>query len=322
MNVDIRAILGARGVGQVIFAAASMKVAAPFSFYRHLGRLGVLPYRSLRVFVPAAIGLEGAWGIALAVNLLPRLVLPLSALALAVLTSVTFWSIRSGKTEDCGCYGGFITPSIWQTVALNGLYVLLIVAAWAASSAESTYAMWQIAAVTISAVVLGGLAEYALRFEFSNGVPLFTPSPLKIGNRWKRRWAGTAAYQLEPAHLLAYLGPDCPYCKRWVRALNVIHESPALPPVTAILSSSQKAIEDFVVETGVRFPVATISQAKMQRLSSAVPTTVLIEHGTIKDVWSGAFFSESFTRRFKEVFFPSAPQSDGSSQQAGSPSQS
>ena len=321
MTVESWAMLGARGVGLVILAAALMKVAAPFSFYRHVGRLDLLPRPGLRVFVPAAIGIEGGWGVALAVGLLPRLVLPLSALALAVLTVLTFWSVKSGKTEDCGCYGGFITPSIWQTVALNGLYVLLIVAAWAASSAGSFYAIWQIAAVTVSAVVLGGVAEYALRFEFSKGVPLFTPSPLKIGNRWKRRWAGTAANQLGSAHLLAYLGPDCPYCKRWVRALNVIHESPALPPVTAILSSSQKAIEDFVLETGVRFPIATISQAKMQRLSSAVPTTVLIEHGTIKDVWKGAIFSESFTRRFKEVFFPSALQSGGDSHKASSPSQ-
>jgi len=205
---------------------------------------------------------------------------------------------------------------------LNGLYVLLIIAAWATSSAESTYAMWQIAAVILASVVLGGVAEYALRSEFTNGVPLFTPSPLKIGNRWRRAWAGTAANQIGPAHLLAYLGPDCPYCERWVRALNVIHESPALPPVTAILSSSQKAIDDFVLETGVRFPVATISQAKMQRLSSAVPTTVLIEHGTIKDVWKGAFFSESFTQRFKEVFFPSALRSGGDSQKAATPAPS
>jgi hypothetical protein len=222
---------------------------------------------------------------------------------------VTVWSVKSGKTEDCGCYGGFITPSITQSVALNGFYLLLIVAAWTTSTAGIANAVWKIPAVTLTALLLGGTAEYALRSEFSTGVALFTPSPLKIGQRWKPGWAGTARHNLEPEQLLAYLGPDCPYCKRWVRALNVIHASPLLPPVTAILSSSQKAIDDFVLETGVRFPIATISQAKMQRLSSAVPTTVLIENGRIQDVWGGALFSESFTSRFKAVFFPSAPQS-------------
>jgi hypothetical protein len=243
-------------------------------------------------------------------------VLPLSALALVLLTCLTVWSVKSGKTEDCGCYGGFITPSIWQSVALNGFYVLLIIAAWATSTAVSEDGLWKIAAVTVTTVLLGGIAEYALRSEFATGVALFTPSPLKIGRRWKPRWAGTASNRMEPAHLLAYLGPDCPYCKRWVRALNVIHESPELPPVTAIFSASQKVIDEFVRETGVRFPIATISQGKMQRLSSAVPTTILVEQGTIQDVWAGATFSKSFTDRFKAVFFPSAARLPSESEDA------
>jgi hypothetical protein len=316
MTVESWAMLGARAVGLVILAAALMKVAAPFSFYRHVARLDVLPHRALRVFVPTAIGLEGGWGMALAVGLLPWLLLPSSALALVVLTGLTIWSVKSGKTEDCGCYGGFITPSIWQSVALNGVYVLLIAAAWGTSIAGSADAVWKIAAVAITTLLVGGTAEYALRSQFSTGVPLFTPSPLKIGQRWKPQWAGTAANNMEPAHILAYLGPDCPYCKRWVRALNVIHESPALPAVTAIFSSSQNAINDFVRETGVRFPIATISQGRMQRLSSAVPTTVLVEHGTIQDVWAGATFSKSFTDRFMSVFFPSAVRSPAVSQEA------
>jgi hypothetical protein len=316
MTFDSWTMLGARTVGVVFVAAALMKLAAPFSFYRHVARLDVLPHLPLRIFVPVAIGLEGGWGAALAVGLWPQLLLPFTTFALVALTCVTWWSIKSGKTEDCGCYGGFITPSVWQSVALNGFYFLLIVAAWATLPAANADAIWKIAAVTVTAVLLGGTAEYALRSEFSTGVPLFTPSPLKIGQRWKPGWAGTASHKLEPSHLVAYLGPDCPYCKRWVRALNVIHESPALPPVTAILSSSQRAIDDFVLETGVRFPIATISQAKMQRLSSAVPTTVLIEDGRIQDVWRGAAFSESFTSRFKAVFFPSTVQSPGAAQEA------
>jgi len=305
MIVENWTMLGAAVVGVVFVAAALMKVAAPFSFYRHVARFDILPHLALRISVPLAIGLEGGWGAALAVGLVPQLMLPFTAVALVVLAGVTWWSVKSGKAEDCGCYGGFITPSIWQSIGLNGFYFLLILAAWATLPAASVDAGWKVVVVALTTVLFGATAEYALRSEFSTGVPLFTPSPLRIGQRWKAGWAGTARDKLEPAQLLAYLGPDCPYCKRWVRALNVIHASPALPPVTAILSSSQKAIDDFVVETNVRFPIATISPAKMQRLSSVVPTTVLIERGTIQDVWKGAVFSESFTSRFKTVFFPS-----------------
>lgn len=304
MKIVGLAPLGAAFVGAVFVVAAVMKVAAPFSFYRHLARLDLKLGRLLRVFVPVAIGFEGAWGAALLVGLVPHFTLPFTAAALVMLTGITWWSVKSGKTEDCGCYGGFITPSIGQTVALNGLYLLLITGAYASLTPQSAVAMWKIATVILAAILIGGTAEYALRSEFRTGVALFTPSPLKSGQHWKSRWGGSARLPLGTPQIVSYLGPDCPYCKRWVRALNVIHESPALPAVTAILSSSQQTIDEFVRETGVRFPIATIPEAKMRRLASVVPMTVLIEDDTIQEVWGGAMLSESFSSRFKAAFFP------------------
>ena len=311
MRIDSWAPLGAALVGAIFVVAALMKVAAPFSFYRHLARLDLKLGRLLRVIVPVAIGLEGGWGLALLVGLMPHLALPFTAAALVMLTGFTWWSVKSGKTEDCGCYGGFISPSIGQTVALNGLYLLLIAGAWAFLPQPSAVAMWKVATVVFGAILIGGTADYALRSEFRTGVALFTPSPLKAGRQWKPRWGGTT---LPPgtSQIVSYLGPDCPYCKRWVRALNVIHESPALPPVTAILSSSRQTIDEFVRETGVRFPIATVSDAKMRRLAPSVPVTLLIEDDTIQEVWSGTLLSESFSNRFRAAFFPLNAANDSS----------
>jgi hypothetical protein len=306
MAPEMLTMLGARAVGAIFVAAALMKVAAPFSFYRHLARLGVMPNAVSRALVPIAIGLEAAWGVILLTALMPHLVLPATAVGLVVMTGITVWSVKSGKTEDCGCYGGFITPSIWQSVSLNGLYILLIAAAFVSLSGSPGAVVWKSVASVLAAILFGGVAEYALRHEFRTGLSLFTPSPLKVGQRWKPAWAGSSKHFEGSSHILSYLGPDCPYCKRWVRALNVIHESPDLPNVTAVLSSSHQKVDAFLAETGVRFPVATISEAKMQRLASAVPTTVLVERGTIQDVWKGTLMSESFSSRFKAAFFPEA----------------
>jgi len=311
MRIDSWAPLGAALVGAVFVVAAIMKVAAPFSFYRHVARLDLKLGRLLRVIVPVAIGFEGGWGLALLVGLMPRLTLPFTAAALVMLTGFTWWSVKSGKTEDCGCYGGFITPSIGQSVALNGFYLLLVAGAWAFLPPQSAVAMWKVATVVFGAILIGGTAEYALRSEFRTGVALFTPSPLKAGREWKLRWGATT---LPPgtSQIVSYLGPDCPYCKRWVRALNVIHESPALPPVTAILSSSRQTIDEFVRETGVRFPIATVSEAKMRRLAPSVPVTLLFEDDTIQEVWSGTLLSESFSNRFRAAFFPLNAANDSS----------
>ena len=312
MRIDSWAPLGAALVGAVFVVAAIMKVAAPFSFYRHVARLDLKLGRLLRVIVPVAIGFEGGWGLALLVGLMPRFMLPFTAAALVMLTGFTWWSVKSGKTEDCGCYGGFITPSIGQSVALNGFYLLLVAGAWAFLPPQSAVAMWKVATVVFGAILIGGTAEYALRSEFRTGVALFTPSPLKAGREWKLRWGGSTRLSPGTSQIVSYLGPDCPYCKRWVRALNVIHESPALPPVTAILSSSRQTIDEFVRETGVRFPIATVSDAKMRRLAPSVPVTLLIEDDTIQEVWSGTLLSESFSNRFRAAFFPLNAANDSS----------
>lgn len=298
--------LGAAIVGGVLIVTALMKVAAPFAFYRHVARLDLkLPVR-LRIVIPVAIGLEGAWGAALLVRLAPSVTLPLTIAAFVVLSGLTAWSITSGKTADCGCYGGFITPSIGQSVALNGAYVLLVASAWMTMSAQEPFAAWRVAIVVVTGLVIGGVANHALGHEFRTGVALFTPSPLKVGQRWKSVWGRSANDVTGTSYIISYLGPDCPYCQRWVRALNVIHESADLPAVTGIMSSPGPTIDDFVKERDVHFPIATISEARMQRLATAVPTTVLIENDVIQEVWNGAQFSESFAARFKAVFFPGA----------------
>lgn len=306
------ALAGARIVGAVFVIAAVMKVAAPASFFRHVSRLGLLPGSLVRPFVPLAIGLEAGWGVALMLAVLPHVVLPFTALALVVLSCLSLWGVRSGKTEDCGCYGGFITPSIWQSVGMNALYVLLIAAAWLNLYPVEQEQVWKLGAVVLAIVIVGGTAEFALRAEFSTGIPFFTPSPLTVGRRWKAKWAGSAKAGVGTDQLVSYLGPNCPYCKQWVRVLNVIHASPAFPAVTAVLASSEEAIDAFSKETGVRFPISTVSEPLMQRLASAVPTTILIERGLISEVWTGQM-SPQFVERVKQVFFPSAAGTAGTS---------
>lgn len=83
--------------------------------------------------------------------------------------------MRSGRAEDCGCYGGFITQSIWQSVAINALYLLLIVMAWASLPRPAADPVWKLGSVILAIAIAGGAAEFALRSEFSTGTPLLLP---------------------------------------------------------------------------------------------------------------------------------------------------
>jgi hypothetical protein len=301
-------IVAAGLVGLVFLAAAIMKVAAPMSFYRHVTQLGIVPPKAVRAVVPVAIALESAWGAALIFLIWPRFVLPFTALALIALSALTFWSVKSGRTEDCGCYGGFVTPSIGQSLGLNGLYLILILAAFAMLPASAYTAPWKIIAMLVVAVIAGVTAQYALSSELKTGMAVFTPSPLKIGARWKRKWAGLPVDSANREHLVSYMGPTCPHCKRWVRVLNVVHAAPNLPPVLGVMASSPATIEEFVSENDVRFPISTVSTGLMSRLAPAVPTTVLVNDGRIDDQWAGGM-SDNFVDKFKRAFFPGAAAS-------------
>ena len=289
-------------VGATFLWAGIVKAMAPQVFRAHLLRLGAIPPRLVGAGTVGAAGLEAAWGTALILGVAPAVVLPLTAVLLALLTSVSWWGVRSGRTTDCGCYGGYVVPSLAQSLALNGAFVALTLAAWLLQRGEGRTPSWTILVVAIVGLVVAGLAATALAFISRNGRFMFDPSPLKVGRTWRSRW-GVSIADDGSEHLVSYLGPDCPHCRQWVRVLNAIDQADSLPRVLGIVATSNDNLEKFVEDFGIRFPMTTITQTLMGRLVWGVPTTVLVSHGRIQNWWSGPMPREFF-QRFRNAFFP------------------
>jgi hypothetical protein len=275
----------------------------PHTFRRHVASLGIIPAHFLSSAVTLSAALEVGWGIALIVNLAPRVVLPASVILLAALSTVSWLGVKTGKAADCGCYGGFIQPTIGQSLALNGLYAALLIGSWLVLGNDASNATWQYPIVAIGALAAAVVAEWARRHEESRGSPLFVASPIKVDARWQDRWARGATRHVKGEMLVALLGPDCPYCKQWIRIGNATIQSPDLPEVIGIVGASSRKRDEFVRDYGIRFPVVAISPSLMSRLARAVPTTLRIEEGIIKDVWVGNMPPE-FVERFRRAFFP------------------
>jgi hypothetical protein len=295
--------LGSRLVGATFLWAAGIKAIAPHTFSRHLMALGWIPRRWMALAVTAAAALEAGLGIALLVNLAPGLLLPSTFALLFVLTGTAVWGVRSGKTTDCGCYGGYIQPSIGQSVGLNALFASLVAAAWLAQPRVMVSAAWQLIVVAATIIVFGALTHSAQRFKMKHGRPMIETSPLRVGRRWKHSSAGGATSNVEGEIFVSYLGPDCPHCARWVKWLNAIHQSPGLPAVVGVVAASGEQLDSYIAEKGIRFPVATVSRTLMGRLTEAVPTTVLVNAGKIAELWEGMPPPE-FVDRFRRAFFP------------------
>lgn len=303
-NLNPLIILATAGpwiVGATFVWAGFIKAISPHVFEQHLYKLGWIPRRQVPNFVTLAAALEAGWGAALILGATPAVVLPTTAIALVGLTGISWWGVRSGRTTDCGCYGGYVVPSLAQSVALNAAFVALIIIAWLTQPATTT-PLWKVTTVLVIAIVAGVLAAASARFLRENGRFMMDLSPLKTGKAWRARWGATIP-EGNDEHIVSFLGPECPHCKHWVRVLNVIDKTPGLPRVVGVVAASGDKLDEFVTTSGIQFPMHTIPQTLMSRLVWGVPTTVLVANGKIQNQWSGQM-SPEFFQRFRDAFFP------------------
>jgi len=296
-------LIGPWIVGATFLWAGGIKALAPHVFSAHLGKLAWIPRRLNSSAVVAGAGLESAWGSALLLGVYPGFVLPATMALLAVLTAVSWWGVKSGKTTDCGCYGGYVVPSMAQSIALNTALAGLLIPAWILAPRAPGTPVWKLAVVVIVALAFGGLAAISQRFLTKHGRFMIDMSPLKVGRRWRSRW-GAAPADGAKELLVSYLGPDCPHCKTWVRVLNAMQQASDLPRVAGVVATSNEKLDGFVETSGILFPVTTIPQTMMNRLVWGVPTTVLVSGGRITNQWTGNM-PPDFYHRFRSAFFPS-----------------
>jgi hypothetical protein len=300
--------LGPMVVGATFIWAGGIKAIAPHTFQTHLNDIGLIPRRMTGPAVTVAAGAEVGLGLALLLGVVTMFTYPFTIVLLNVLSAISWWGVRTGKATDCGCYGGFVRPSIKQSVGVNAVFAVLLILALITVPLTTRASYWQLGFVAAGTVIAAGLAETARRFYNRHGRLLFDTNPLKVGHQWRHGWAGGLTQKLDGDVLVAFLGPDCPFCAQWVKVGNAIIQSPRLPKVIGVVAATTARRETFVRDNGINFPVAMISQSLMGRLAQAVPSTVLIENGKIKEQWVGSAPPAAFVDRIKEAFFPEAAQ--------------
>jgi hypothetical protein len=311
VSVDWRTV-GPAIVGVTFLWTAGIKAVAPRTFGRHLTSLGLFPASWVSGAVIATAGVEAFIGAALILGLSPGLLLPSTALLILLLSAVSLWGVRSGRTEDCGCYGGYIQPSIWQSLGLNSFYILLLIVPYWSGNSSAEIHIWKCLLASILAFAFGALALVSSQYGVRNNRPLFDLRPLKPGKRFRASWANGATRGKAGELLVAYLGPDCPHCAGFVKLGNAMNESKNLPKVIGVVGSTPERRDAFIQEKDIRFPVTVLSPSLMSRLTEAVPTAVLVRDGRIERIWVGEA-PPDFVDRFRKAFFPDLVTRAGSS---------
>jgi hypothetical protein len=290
-------VWGPRLVGVLLLATGLLKALSPDTFFNHLFRLRIFPPARLRWITPLLVLGETTLGAALIFGFWPAVIWPLTIVILLALAGLTWWSTSTGRVEDCGCYQGMVEVTPAQSMGLNLVYSVLIAAAlwFRPDSAGLEPARWL--PVLFVAVATGALFGLTISRQMRGKPPLLDLSVLKPGRRWKTRWLPGATEQLlEGEHLVALLSTTCPYCKRWVKVLNLVHRRPDLPQVTGALVSSMEDMAVFAFTEGTRFPIVTARNNHVWGTLPAVPTAVHLVDGVIQHRWSGLFDAEFMER--------------------------
>lgn len=288
-------------IGVVLLGSGLLKSIDSRTFSRQLAKYRLVPPRLHLAAVTLIIAFECALGAALIVSFAPGIVLPLAALVLVALAALTFWAARQERIEDCGCYGGVVVLTPMQSVLVDGIYLVITIAAWMLPSPAIGNQMARGLGVLAIALIAGWLTTQ------SREKPLIDLTRLQRGRRFSKNWITNSEDDLQTgSHFVVFLSKDCSWCKRWVPLLNILGTQPDLPKVTGVMSLDDDDVADFRAAHLVRFPIARMERKLSSAMLHAYPTAALVEDGVIVDKWEGRM-PEEYLQRLQRFFDGIAP---------------
>lgn len=269
-------------IGIIFLVTGAAKALDLRRFIQHIFRYELFPAQSLSAIALWFISVECTLGTALILNVHSQWIIPGSIVLLVGLSALTLWATSSGRTEDCGCYGGLLVIPPKLSIQLNISYILLLGISWLNPVSVRSAVPWE-----WGLICLVFISSFSLSF-FSRDEPLVDFSRLKVGNRWKCIWLKENNQGLlEGDHFVVFLSKDCPYCKRWIPFLNIMSTQDNSPKPQGIMPLTDQELEVFKREQKAQFSLLSMDKLLFGYMVEALPTAVLLEGGVITGKWVG-----------------------------------
>lgn len=292
--------LGAIFVGLVLLLTGVAKIMEPWKFIRHLAQLRLVSTEILLPMAFAFTAVEATLGVALIVGLFCRAVFFTIVALLIGLSVLTYWSTSTGRTQDCGCYNGWLRVTPAQSILLNGLYIVLLLLTWLGSDGKPIQ-IWQVAAVLATFFSSYALASGSQEYFMLHGRPYIDLTPIRINRRWQPTWLGNYQEIVEGSKLVVFLSSQCAVCKAWLKVLKVVQMRPDLPNVLGVVElTSTDEMHKYAKQYSLNFPLAGLEKENWNQMPIwSLPTAIVLQDGIVKDKWQGAIPKE-FIEQIKQ----------------------
>ncbi|NEP45613.1 MAG: hypothetical protein F6K35_42945, partial [Okeania sp. SIO2H7] len=106
-------------VGIIFLLTGIAKILEPWKFTEHLEKLALLKPESILPIALSFTGIECGLGVALILGIEIKAIAPATILILLGLSILTYWSTSTGRTQDCGCYNGWLNVTPTQSLVLK-----------------------------------------------------------------------------------------------------------------------------------------------------------------------------------------------------------
>lgn len=298
-------------IGIVYLVSGAIKTWEPILFYWE-----AIPYAQLLGFgrehfqlvaksavllAPFEVGL----GVALILNWLPRITLPVATLLMAFFTGLLTYAWKMGASIDCGCFGALVERSPGEAAVEDAVMLsMLALALWRSRSVNALLWTPQRAHFNWLAPGVFAMALAVCGFRFLPEVERLEASDLKADVRLiGLSLQGVDADLQQGEYLIELFSPVCGHCINAVPKINSMAQDESLPRVIALTNFSQESNQliEFKSRFNPLFDIATVSLTDFYRLTYAhgYPRLAYIKDGVVQSVWERDFMPS--IERLREV---------------------
>lgn len=269
-------------IGSVLLFAGLAKSLYMQPFIGHITSMKIFPKKSNVLIALLFVEIECGLGMSMILHVFPQELVPFTFCLVLVLSVMNFWAVRSGKIEDCGCYGGLISLTPWQSLLLNIAYLIILVVGQVSAITDYKTDMWKVWVVVIVILISGYLAKKSVEY------PLIDLSKLKTKRPWQDSWLENENFA-SGSFFVTFLNRNCADCLEWIPELKNLKTFKESPEIICIVPQDPASIDFIQSEIKSHFSSYLIDPRLFRNLVFLTPTAVLVEEGIISKKWVSTF---------------------------------